>query len=70
MVKEFNCNMQSIAYVLYYTAKICIDEVSCKSFKIGVKGVLLAGMFYALGQWLQALVHGILQLVTQRLYLD
>ena len=44
-----------LPYVLYYRAKICIDEVSCKSFKIGVKGGLLANIFYALGLWLQGL---------------
>jgi len=42
-------------YILYYMAKVCIDEVSCKPFTVGVRGGLLAGIFYALGLWLQGL---------------
>ena len=44
-----------LPYVLYYWVKTCRNKVSCISFKIGMKGGLLAGIFYALGLWLQGL---------------
>jgi len=55
MVKEFIAICGLLPYVLYHRAKICIDEASCKPFKIGVKGGLLANIFYVLDLWLQGL---------------